>query len=397
MLPFSSGLLSRAEWARRCLIFGTALMSVMGIAVTLPVLPAMAKDMHLDATMLGVLIYSFTLPGILFAPICGILSDRWGRKTVLAPCLVLFALGGFAASFAQDIQSLLFWRVLQGIGASSLGVLYSTIVGDCYTDNTARLRIMGYAATALSLGAAIFPALGGLLGEMGWPWTLRLSLLALPLALLTIYTPIAPHERKGDMKKYMKDVRKYLIHPRTLFHFGITFCAFYVLYGPLISYFPLLSTQFYAASPMEIGFLFALSSLGTVLATLFLAPITQAFSPRIIACCGAFFFVLAMLLLLFWPYTWSYWALTLPILCYGMGQGLLYPITMTSLSAVAPLSARGALMAVNGTILRLSQSVAPFICGFLFWHGTYNWVFFFGVCISICMFTLAFYTFTTQE
>ncbi len=394
---FTSSSLSRAELARRCLIFGTALMSVMGIAVTLPVLPAMAKAMNLDATTLGILIYSFTLPGIVFAPICGILSDRWGRKAVLAPCLVLFALGGFAASFAQDISTLLFWRVMQGIGASSLGVLYTTIVGDCYPDDTARLRIMGYAATVLSLGAAIFPALGGLLGEMGWPWTLRLSLLSLPLAVLTLYTPMSPHEKKGDMKKYMKEVRKYLLHYRTIFHFCITFCAFAVLYGPLISYFPLLATQFYAASPMQIGSIFALSSLGTVLATLFLAPLTQAFSQRWIACLGAFFFLSSMTVLFLWPMEWPYWALVFPILLYGLGQGLLYPITMSSLSAVAPFSARGALMAVNGTVLRLSQSLAPFLCGILFLHGAYDWVFFFGIGISFCMFLLSFCTFSIKN
>ncbi len=368
-------------------------MSVMGIAVTLPVLPAMAKALQLEPTMVGMLIYSFTLPGIIFAPICGILSDRWGRKAVLTPCLILFALGGLAASFADTIATLLFWRVLQGIGASSLGVLYTTIVGDCYTEDSQRLRIMSYAATVLSLGAAIFPALGGLLGEVSWQWTLRLSLLALPLAILTLFTPIAHHEKKGDMKKYAQDVKKYIVNYRALFHFGITFCAFYVLYGPFISYFPLLATTHYNASPMEIGFLFALSSLGTVAATLFLTPISQRFPLRLVACVGAGFFILSMCLLVIWPLSFPYWALTLPVLCYGIGQGLLYPITMSSLCAVAPLSARGALMAVNGTVLRLSQSIAPFLSGFLFWYGAFSWVFFFGALMALCMFTLAFYTF----
>ncbi len=385
--------MTQGEWARRTLIFGTALMSVMGIAITLPVLPAMARAMDLAATTLGVLIYSFTLPGIIFAPICGILSDRWGRKQVLIPCLILFALGGFAASFAQSLSALLFWRILQGIGASSLGVLYATLVGDCY-DTTQRLKLMGYAATTLSLGAAIFPALGGLLGEVSWQWSLRLSLMALPLAVLAFFTPIAPHVKKGDMKKYAREVRKYLLHYKTFFHFGITFCAFCVLYGPLISYFPLLSTTYYNASPMQIGFLFALSSVGTVVATLFLNPITKRFSMRFVACTGAGFFVLSMLLLLYWSFEVPYWFLVVPVLCYGIGQGLLYPITMTSLSAVAPFSARGALMAVNGTILRLSQSIAPFICGFLFGNGTFSWVFFFGMCISLCMLALSFCTFS---
>ncbi len=383
--------------ARHIIIYGTALMSVMGIAITLPVLPYMADAMHIEHTMLGILIYSFTLPGILFAPICGILADRWGRKRVLAPCLTLFALSGFAASFTHTLEALLFWRILQGIGASSLGVLYSTLVGDIYPRDEDRLKVMGYAATVLSLGAAIFPAIGGLLGELSWQWSLRLSLLALPLAILTFITPLPAHEKKGDMKNYAQNAKKYILAPKALLHFTITFCAFFILYGPLISYFPLLSTQVYQASPMQIGFLFALSSLGTVLATLFLSPITKLLSQKKVACTGALFFILSMLILLFWPKETPYIYLSLPILCYGIGQGLLYPITMTSLSALAPVSSRGALMAVNGTVLRLSQSTAPFLCGFFFFLGDFSLVFFFGLAVGMCMFTLALRTFTCTK
>ncbi len=382
------------ELTRRILIYGTALMSVMGVAITLPVLPYMADALKLDESMLGVLIYSFTLPGILFAPICGILSDRWGRKAVLIPCLMLFAVGGFAASFAQTLETVLLWRILQGIGASSLGVLYSTIVGDIYPDDMSRLKIMGHAATTLSLGAAIFPAIGGLLGEVSWQWTLRLSLLALPLALLAFFTPIPPHEKKGDMKKYTQDAKKYILDYKAILHFALTFCAFCVLYGPLISYFPLLAKDHYHASPMQIGLLFALSSLGTVAVTLYLAPITKFLSQRIVACLGAVFFSFSMSILFFWPLEAAYGYLMIPVVCYGIGQGLLYPLTMSSLSALAPLSSRGALMAVNGTVLRLSQSISPFVCGFLFLYGDFSLVFFFGFAVSVLMLLLALKTFT---
>ncbi len=385
------------ELARRVLIYGTALISVMGVAITLPVLPFMAEALQLTDTMLGVLIYSFTLPGIIFAPICGILSDRWGRKAVLIPCLGLFALGGFAASFTQNLEVLLFWRILQGIGASSLGVLYATIVGDIYPNDTERLKIMGYAATTLSLGAAIFPALGGLLGEVSWQWTLRLSLIAIPLLFLVLFTPLPPHEKKGNMKKYAQEAKKNILQTKTLLHFAITFCAFYVLYGPLISYFPLLAKEQYNASPMHIGALFAVSSLGTVAVTLYLAPIVQALSQRLVACVGACCFALSMLILLLWPQDIAYGYLAFPILCYGIGQGLLYPLTMSSLTALTPLSSRGAIMAVNGTILRLSQSIAPFMSGFLFLHGTFSFVFMGGLIISSIMLLLAFRAFCAKR
>ncbi len=383
--------------AQYVLIYGTALLSVMGVAIIFPVLPAMAQHFHIEESQLGVLVYSFTLPGIFLAPVGGILADRWGRKAVLLPCLFLFALGGFLASFATTLPTLLFWRVIQGMGAACLGVLYTTIVGDIYHDEHERLKIMGFAATTLSLGAALFPALGGLLGEVGWAWSLRLSLLALPLLWLGLYTPLPTHEKKGNMRQYATHAKKIIFQKQSLLHFAITFCAFSILYGPLISYFPLFSTTYYAASPMQIGLVFALSSLGTVLATLVLSPIVKFFSQKTVACAGALFFGLAMTMLFFWSKSLSFWWLIIPIFCYGVGQGLLYPIIIASLSALAPTVGRGALMAVNGTILRLSQSIAPLLCGALFLYGAFTSVFFFGMFMALTMLILTLMTFISRK
>ncbi len=383
--------------AQHILIYGTALLSVMGVAIIFPVLSNMANFFDIEESMVGVLVYSFTLPGIFLAPVGGILADRWGRKAVLVPCLFLFALGGFLASFATSLEVLLFWRVVQGMGAACLGVLYTTMVGDIYDDEHERLKIMGFAATTLSLGAAIFPALGGVLGEMGWAWSLRLSLLAIPLLILAYFTPFPAHESKGDMRNYAKNTKKIIFQRQTILHFSITFCAFCILYGPLISYFPLLSTTYYTASPIQIGLVFALSSLGTVLATLILNPIVKLFSKQSVACLGAMFFSLAMLMLLLWPQSLSFWWLIVPILCYGTGQGLLYPITIASLSALAPTTGRGVLMAVNGTILRLSQSLAPLFCGTIFIYGAFDGVFFFGFLIGITMLILTLITFLPRK
>ncbi len=383
-----------AQLAQRLIIYGTALLSVMGVAVILPVLPDMAHAFQIDDAELGMLVYSFTLPGIAFAPIWGILADRWGRKRVLVLCLMLFALGGFCASFTSSLSFLLFWRVVQGIGAASLGVLFSTLVGDIYQDTKLRLKVMGYAATTLSLGAAIFPALGGLLGELGWQWTLRLSLLAVPLCALVLYTPVPKHVRHTNATKYFQEVKHIVLSRKSLLHFAITFCAFCILYGPLISFFPLLSDTYYKANPAKIGMIFALSSLGTVGATLFLGTLIKKFSTQIMARYGALFFILSMTVLIFWSKNLPYWLLTFPILLYGIGQGLLYTITMSSLTALAPSSGRGALMAVNGTVLRLAQSLSPYLCGLIFVHQAFDAVFFFGLCIAIVMFLCSLYAFS---
>ncbi len=369
----------------------------MGVSSILPVLPAMAQALNISEAYLGIFVYSFTLPGIFLAPIGGILADRFGRKVVLIPCLILFSIGGFFASLTTSIELFVFWRILQGCGAACLGVLYTTIVGDIYRDDKTRLMVMGKAATALSFGAAIFPALGGILGEIGWQWSLRLSLLALPVAALGYFTQVPTIKQNSTIQAYAKEMKGYILQKNTLFHFSLTLCAFCILYGPMITYFPLFTSTNYSASPVQIGMLFAISSLGTAIATVFLAPLSRLLHARLTVCLGVCFFILSMTCLLFWSKEFSIWLLTIPVLFYGLGQGLSYPTIMSSLTTLAPCSGRGILMAVNGTVLRFAQSLAPLLCGYLFLWGTFSAVFSFGVIMGICMIFLALSTFLQHD
>lgn len=384
-------------WRRSIVIYGTALVSVMGIAITLPVLPALAQTFTLSEAELGILVLSFTLPGIFLAPVGGILADRIGRKQVLFPCLCIFAMGGLGASLANSLTEFLIWRVVQGCGAACLGVLYNTIIGDLYPNENDRLRIMGRAATVLSLGAALYPALGGLLGEVSWRWPLLLSLAALPLAVLVVFTPLPTLRSSNSMKHYARQMTNIVLHKKSLAHFALTLCAFCILYGPMITYFPLLAHNHYAASPSTIGTLFALSSLGTAVASLGLGRLSTQLQSRTLILAGVMCFGLSMLFMLLSSQTsLSLWMLLLPILFYGLGQGLAYPTIMSSLSSLAPSDGRGVLMAVNGTLLRLAQTIAPAICGVFFIWGDFGGVFTFGLLISVSMATVAGLTFERQ-
>ncbi len=371
------------------LIYGTALITVMGVSIILPVIPQMAQAFDVSKANIGLFIYAFTLPGIFLAPVGGILADRYGRKTVLLPCLIIFALGGFFAALSTSIEFFIFWRALQGCGAACLGVLYVTVIGDLYADNTKRLTIMGKAATFISIGTAIFPAIGGFLGEISWQWPLFISLFSLPLAVLCFFTPLPQIKQKNDMAQYAKDAKSYILQKNAFMHLGLTICAFCVLYGPILTYFPLFTNANYTATPSQIGMLFAISSAGTVFATLFLGKLSKRFQPRILIYMGATFFMLCMLCLLFWPTNLPLWALTIPILFYGLGQGLCYPTIMSSLSTLAPASGRGILMAANSTSMRFAQSISPFICGYIFLWGTFSAVFSFGLIMGASIIFLA--------
>ena len=122
-----------------------------------------------------------TLPGIVMAPVIGVLADRFGRRAVLVPCLAAFGVFGLLSALAPTLRharsSL---RLLQGLGSAGLINLAVVLIGDHWT-GLERARLVGQNAAVLTVSLAVFPPLGGLLTELGG-WRLSFAPYALGLA-----------------------------------------------------------------------------------------------------------------------------------------------------------------------------------------------------------------------
>ena len=166
-------------------IFSISFVVVMGVSSLTPVFPAVVEALGISPEQVGLLITFYALPGIFLTPVYGVLADRFGRKQVLVPALVLFAVAGSACAFVRDFQLLLALRFLQGIGGASLGFLTATLVGDLY-QGARRTEAMGYKASVLSMSSAVLPLIGGGLALFGWyvPFALPILGLAVGAAVL---------------------------------------------------------------------------------------------------------------------------------------------------------------------------------------------------------------------
>lgn len=149
------------------IIFGVTLMAVLGTSSISPAFPEVQEAFGVSRGQVALLITLFTLPGVLLTPVVGALSDRFGRRKILIPSLLLFGLAGGARALARNFDLLLALRVLQAAGAVSLGALNITLVGDLYAGRTLTAA-MGYNAGVLSVGAASYPAVGGAMAMFGW-------------------------------------------------------------------------------------------------------------------------------------------------------------------------------------------------------------------------------------
>jgi MFS family permease len=95
-------------------------MAMLGTASISPAFPEIQEVFGVSRGQVAMLISVFTLPGVLLTPVVGALSDRFGRRKILVPSLLLFGLAGGACALARNFELLLVLRALQGTGAASL-------------------------------------------------------------------------------------------------------------------------------------------------------------------------------------------------------------------------------------------------------------------------------------
>lgn len=99
------------------IILGVALMAVLRADSLTPAFPGIIRAFGVSAQQTALLITVFALPSVVISPIMGMLADRWGRKNILVPALLLFGLAGGACALARNFNVLLGLHLLQGMGA----------------------------------------------------------------------------------------------------------------------------------------------------------------------------------------------------------------------------------------------------------------------------------------
>ncbi|MFC5429568.1 MFS transporter [Paraburkholderia denitrificans] len=100
-------------------------LRMLGLFMIMPVFSVYAKTIPGgdNVLLVGIALGAYGVTQSLLYIFYGWLSDRIGRKPVIASGLVIFALGSFVAAFAHDINWIIVGRVIQGMGAVSSAVI----------------------------------------------------------------------------------------------------------------------------------------------------------------------------------------------------------------------------------------------------------------------------------
>lgn len=133
-----------------------------------------------------------------------------------------------------------------------------------------------------------------------------------------------------------------IFHSAAIGLFGLTFLCFCILYGPTITYFPLLADLLYKATPSHIGAVFTVASLGTAAIAMNLAWLGRKYSHRRLMLSATCCYVVAQTLMLVLPdAVSSLWWLTLPIFIGGVAQGLTFPLLNARYDHACPNAQQG--------------------------------------------------------
>ncbi|MBY7143168.1 MFS transporter [Virgibacillus sp. NKC19-3] len=148
------------------------LMMTLGNSMLIPILPQMKSSLELSQLQVSLTITVFSIAGAIAIPIVGYLSDRFSRKMIIVPSLILFGLGGLLAGlaammFSQSYIWVLIGRTIQGIGAAGTAPIAMALTGDLFK-GAEQSRVLGIFEASNGLGKVVSPILGSLVALIAW-------------------------------------------------------------------------------------------------------------------------------------------------------------------------------------------------------------------------------------
>jgi DHA1 family bicyclomycin/chloramphenicol resistance-like MFS transporter len=203
-----------SPFVRMAIVLG--LITAVGpfaIDMYLPALPSIGGALHTSPALVQMTLTVFFVMLGVCQLFYGPLADIVGRKPPIYAGLGIFIMGSLGCAFAPGIGSLIFFRMLQSLGACAGMVVPRAIVRDLHTGHDAT-RLMSLLMLVVSISPILAPLTGsGIIAVFGWRgvfWALTLAaIIAFILALTQLPETLAAHHRaanswRGAFSSYLR-------------------------------------------------------------------------------------------------------------------------------------------------------------------------------------------------
>jgi len=354
----------------------TVTIDAIGIGLIFPVMPDLITDVSggsLSQAALwgGVLSASYAVMQLLFGPVVGSLSDRFGRRPVLLISLALMSLSYLAMAIAPTIWLLLAARLFSGI-TSATQATATAFIADI-TPKDERGRRFGLLGASFGIGFVLGPLIGGLVASLDTraPFYAAALLAALNLCLGLLVLPETVTDKtrrpftweRGNPFGALRAVTQFPGLRRPLMTFLLLAIAMNV-YPSIWAFF---GKARFGWDTTMIGYSLALYGVSFAIGqALLVGPLIKRFGEHKAATLGMIFDVCTLTLL--GLVTSGSFALALtPITALG---GVVTPALQALLSRQAPDDSQGELQGVLSSLSALAMITAPLAMTAIFAHFT---------------------------
>ncbi|MWV40395.1 MFS transporter [Natrialba sp. INN-245] len=336
-------------------------------AALAPALPAIADALQISDGRVGLLITFFKVPSILVVPVAAIVADRYGRRVVLLPSLVLFGVVGTAMFFVETFVVLLAMAAVMGIGAAAIFPITVTMLGDVYS-GAANATAQGFRVAIVGIAAISIPALSGYLSGLSWNYPFALFALAFPVIVLVslfLHETIEPSASSDGVsrltRQYSGAIRTELLNPDVRILVLGGFVRGFVRYG-VLTFIPLFAVRVLDASLFEAGALLAVRGFAYVS----VSPVSGSIVGRIGRKRAL---IVAMLVsttaLVAIPFTSSLLILSIAVFAYFAGDALFDPVMKDAVTTFGHDDYLAGVVNTLYVLKRTGQTVSPAIFGFV--------------------------------
>ena len=337
-------------------------IDMVGFAMVLPLMPFYALRLNATPEQIGLLVAAYSIAQLLFAPVWGRVSDRYGRRPALLIGLTAAAIAYIVFSFADSLWLLFASRVIQGAGGGTTGVAHAYVADTIKPAD--RARALGWLSAASSVGVMVGPVIGSFATHWG---TAVPGLVAASLCLINVgfaWRWLTESRQPGgdthhaERKPIWHAAWTVVRHPerpvsRFVWIYGAGMLGFSAMNAVLALY---LNHRF-GVDEKSIGYVFLyVGALSLVMRTLILGPAIDRLGEPGVMRLGTVALGLGLVL---YPLPGSLWLLALVIPLVPIGTALLFPATTALMSRVSVKEELGLTMGVAQTFAGLARVIAP--------------------------------------
>lgn len=330
-----------------------------------PILDSLVGPLSATVGTIGLLVSVFLAPSVVVIPAVGVLADRYGRKLLLTPSLVLFGLPGGLIALTTEFQLVLGLRLLQGVGWAGLTALVVTSIGDLYS-GARETTAQGLRQTVSGLSGALVSVVAGGLVVLHWQLPFLLYVLALPVAVAVFVwfeepatEPEAEIDRIDGMA-YGEGLLNLLKQQRVL---AISLAGMLPIVGyfGFLTYNSVIVVRILGGTPAQSGILFgAMTAVFAVVASQ-AGRLATVIGGRYGTLVGANIALGIGLIVVFTAPEIS--VVGIGAVLIGVGAGSALPIYRSLITGFASVSHRGGLVGVNATGSRILGTLTPIAMG----------------------------------